>query len=251
MQFLKEGERIDDLQRDGLSIIQKEKAFSFGVDAVLIANFTQVKKDEKVLDIGTGTGIIPILLSAKTEASSIVGVEIQDEMAEMANRSVKMNSLDEKIEIVCDDIKEFAKSNLSSFDVVVSNPPYFKHASAMISDNSSKMISRHEIKINVEELFLSANRLLKPKGRFYLIHRPDRMVDIFYEARKNKLEVKQAKMVYSRQGEKAKLIVLECIKGAGSEIRWQKPLFIYEDNGEYSKEIYEIYENSKITSFSK
>ncbi len=247
--LLKEGERIDDLERDGLSIIQKEKSFSFGVDSVLLANFSQIKKGEKVLDIGTGTAIIPILLSAKSQASYITGVEIQEEMAEMATRSIQMNFLENKIDIVCSDIKDYAGQNLSNFDVVVSNPPYFKTGAAMLSDNSSKMIARHEIKLNIEELFDSANKLLKPKGRFYLIHRPDRLVDAFFYARKYKLEVKRAKMVYSRLGEEPKLVIMECIKGAGSELRWQNSLSIYDENGAYTKEIYDIYESSKISSF--
>ncbi len=249
--LLKEGEHIDDLQRDGLSIIQKKGAFAYGVDSVLIANFAQVKDNETVLDIGTGTGIIPILLSAKASPSLITAVEVQAEMADMAYRSIQMNSLEEKINIINQDIKDFAKEHQVNFDVVVSNPPYFKAGGAMISSNNSKMISRHEIMLNVEELFSSASKLLKEKGRFYLIHRPDRLVDIFNAARQSKLEVKQAKMVYSKQGEKPKLIILECIKGAGSEIKWHKPLVIYQADGDYTQEIYDIYANTKISSFSQ
>ncbi len=248
--LLKSGEHIDDLERDGLSIIQKKGTFAYGVDSVLIANFTQVKDGETVLDIGTGTGIIPILLSAKAEPSMITAVEVQAEMAEMASRSIKMNSLEEKIKIINQDIKDFAKTNQASFDVVVSNPPYFKSGGAMLSSNNSKMIARHEIMLNVDELFASASRLLKDKGRFYLIHRPDRLVDIFNASRQSNLEVKQAKMVYSKQGEKPKLIILECIKGAGSEIKWHKPLVIYQESGDYTQEIYDIYANTKISSFS-
>ncbi len=247
--FLKSGEHIDDLERDGLSIIQRRGTFSFGVDSVLIANFTQVKKGMEVLDIGTGTGIIPILLSAKSKPFKITAIEIQEEMADMAMRSVKMNSLEHLIEVLNEDIRDYAHSNRSRFDLVVSNPPYFKAGSAMISDNDSKMISRHEIRLNIEELFQAASSLLKPRGKFYLIHRPDRMVDIFYHARVNNLEVKRAKMVYSRVGSEPKLLILECVKGGGSEIKWQKPLYIYDEDGNYTEEIYKIYENSKITSF--
>ncbi|MDO4772756.1 MAG: tRNA1(Val) (adenine(37)-N6)-methyltransferase [Bacillota bacterium] len=247
--FLKEGEHIDDLQRDGLRIIQRRGGFSFGVDSVLIANFSEVRPGERVLDIGSGTGIIPILLSAKTEAACITGVEIQPEMADMAQRSVRMNGLEDRIEILQQDIKDYALSHRSKFHVAVSNPPYFKAGGALISENDSKMISRHELKLNVFELFEAASRVLLPKGRFYLIHRPDRLVDICCAARASKLEIKRAKMVYSVQGEAPKLIILECIKGAGSEIKWRKPLVIYEADGNYSQDIYAIYQNARITSF--
>ncbi len=248
--FLKTGEHIDDLQRDGLSIIQKKGTFSFGVDSVLLANFTQVKEKDRVIDIGTGNGIIPILIAAKSSPSHITAIEVQEEMADMASRSVKMNSLEDKIEIIHQDIKDYASSHLSEYDVVVSNPPYFKAGGALVSDNEAKMIARHEIKLNVDELFYSAGQVLKPRGRFYLIHRPDRLMDIFYASRKHQVEVKKAKMIYSRIKEEPKLIILECIKGAKSEIKWQKPLYIYDESGDYTKEVYEIYENSKITSFS-
>lgn len=248
---MREGEEIDDLQRDGLSIIQKKSRFSFGIDSVLIANFSEVKRGERVLDVGTGTGIIPILLSAKTEAVHIVGVEIQEEMAEMAQRSVKMNGLEERIKIVHADIRSFAEEHRGDFDVLVSNPPYFKAGGAMMSGNSSKMISRHEISLDIFSLFESARLLLKPRGRFYLIHRPDRMVDIFHAARLSKVEIKQAKMVYSRQNQAPKLLIMECIRDAGSELRWQKPLYIYGEDGDYSGEIYAIYQSSKITSFGE
>lgn len=239
--WLKDGEQLDDLQLNGLKIIQKKNAFLFGIDAVLLANFVSVKSGCTALDLGTGTGIIPILISAKTGAKRIVGLEIQEDMANMAKRSVAMNALNDKIEVLHCDFRDYAKKNLGAFDVVISNPPYFRAKSGMLSQNSPKMIARHEITMNLADLFQSAAELLKPKGRFYLIHRPDRLVDVFCSAREHSLEAKKACLVMSKSDSPPKLILIECVKGAGAELKWIEPIVVYNKDGSYTDQINSIY----------
>lgn len=251
MIFLKEDERLDDLQRDGLKIIQNKTMFSFGVDAVLLANSVITKENDIILDLGTGTGIIPLLLSTKTNAKKIVGVEIQKEVADMANRSVNLNKLNDKIQIINQDFREYTKEINFKFDIVVSNPPYFKSGGGMISGNKYKMISRHEITMNMDSLFESATISLKRGGSFYLIHRPERLVDIFNSARKYSLEPKRARMINPKPNTAFNLILIKCVKDAGSEIKWDRPLNIYDETGDYSQEIYEIYSKTGISSFAE
>lgn len=249
--MLKPNERLDDLQRDGLKIIQNKTMFSFGVDAVLLASSVIAKASDRILDLGTGTGIIPLLLSAKTDAKEIVGVEIQPYVADMARRSVELNNLQDKIQIVGEDFIDYVKSKQGYYDIVVSNPPYFKSGGGIISGNEYKMISRHEIKMNVQSLFESASLALRNRGIFYLIHRPDRLVDVLYHARQNSLEPKRARFVASRIGEAPKLVLIQCIKGAGKELRWEKPIHIYDEDGNYTQEIHQIYSENGITSFGE
>jgi tRNA1Val (adenine37-N6)-methyltransferase len=168
---LLQDERIDDLQCKGLNIIQKKSGFRFGVDAVLLSDFAHIRKNDNVIDLGTGTGIIPLLLSVKTEASQITGLEIQAEMAEMAQRSVTMNRLEDKINIICGDIKKVSELfEKSSFDCVVSNPPYISRGGGKINPSDMKAISRHEILCTLEQLVESTAYLLPPGGRFAFIH---------------------------------------------------------------------------------
>lgn len=248
--FLKEGENIDDLQLDGLRLIQNKAIFSFGIDAVLLSSIAEVRDGGSILDIGSGNGIIPLLLSSKTKAKEIVGIEIQDYVCDMARRSVEMNGLGDRISIIEADVREEAPKYREAFDSIVSNPPYFKHKTGLISDNSSKMCARHEISLNIDELFQATALMLKNKGRLYLIHRPSRLVDIFFYARKHKLEPKKARMVVSKRGEEAKLVLLELVKNGGSELRWEGELVIYEEDGSYTEEIKKIYSISGVTSFT-
>lgn len=248
--YLKDGEIIDDLQLKGLKIIQNRAVFSFGIDAVLLSSIVCSKEGDNIIDIGCGNGILPILLSAKIQASKIYGVEIQPCIADMADRSVKMNKLEDKVVILNADIRDIAKYYSSQFDVVVSNPPYFKAKSGMMSDNSSKMLSRHEINLNLDELYAAAKVMLKNRGKMYLIHRPSRLVDIFFYARKHYLEPKNARLVVSKTGEEPKLVLLELVKNGGSELKWQDNLIVYNDDGSYSDEIKYIYSSANITSFS-
>ena len=188
---IKEKERIDDLEYKGLKIIQKQDGFCFGIDSVLLSDFAKnIKKETIVVDLGTGTGILPILLSAKTQAKKIYGIEIQKDMAEMAKRSVLLNHLEKKIEIIPQNIKEIAMEK-ASIDVIVTNPPYKKDDTGLKNENISKRIARHEIYANLEDFIQISFQLLKDKGEFYMVHRPERLADILYELRKNKIEPKK------------------------------------------------------------
>ncbi|MCR5419942.1 MAG: tRNA1(Val) (adenine(37)-N6)-methyltransferase [Lachnospiraceae bacterium] len=239
---LKENERIDDLQRNGYKIIQNEKKFCFGMDAVLLSGFAVVRQKETVLDIGTGTGIIPILLEAKTESSHLTGLEIQEESAEMARRSVILNGLEKKIDIITGDInntRDFFEQG--SFDVITTNPPYMIGKHGLIGDNKEKAIARHEITATLDDFVREGSRLLRDKGRFYMVHRPFRMVEIFATLTKYRLEPKRIKMVHPFIDKEPNMILIESIKGGNSRLTVEKPLIVYREPGVYMDEIYDIY----------
>ena len=200
-ELLKKGERIDDLEYKGLKIIQNKDGFCFGIDSVLLSDFAkEIKKGSKVIDLGTGTGIIATLLCKKTELKQIIGVEIQKEVYEMAKRSIKLNNLEDKFLIINDDIKNIDKTlEKCSFDVVVSNPPYKKLNTGLTNENEKKLISRHEITASLEDFIKVSYKLLKDNGELYMVHRPDRLVDILETLRKNRLEPKKLKLVYPSQ----------------------------------------------------
>ncbi len=240
--YLKVGERVDDLNRNNYKIIQNAKKFCFGMDAVLLSGFTKVLPGEKVLDLGTGTGIIPILLEAKTEGKHFTGLEIQEESADMAKRSVAMNGLEDKIDIVIGDIKEAsALFGLASFDVVTSNPPYMNHGHGLVNPGDAKAIARHELLCSLEDVLREAARLLKPGGRFYLVHRPFRLVEIMKTMTAYKLEPKRMKLVYPYVDKEPNMVLLECIKGGKSMLKVEAPLIVYKEQGVYTDEIYDIY----------
>lgn len=242
---LKENERIDDLQYKGLKIIQNTKGFCFGIDSVILSDFAKnIKKGSKVVDLGTGTGIIGLLLCKKTELKEIVGVEIQKEVAEMANRSIKLNKLEDKFKILNTDINKIFEDKLlekNKFDVVVMNPPYKEKGTGKINEVDSKIISRHEVKATLSDFIKVASNLLKDKGEIYIVHKPERMPDIIQKMRENKIEPKEIKTVYSNNKTEASLILIKGIKGANKFFKILEPLYIYEENGEYTKEIKEIY----------
>ena len=176
---IKEEERIDELHRKGYRIIQNQKKFCFGMDAVLLSDFTRVKTGEKVLDLGTGTGIIPILLEAKTEGEQFFGLEIQPESAEMADRSVRLNNLENKVKIVEGDIKQASSIfGTGTFDVVTTNPPYMNDQHGLKNPDLPKAIARHEVLCTLDDVVREGARVLKPNGRFYMVHRPFRLVEI-------------------------------------------------------------------------
>ena len=236
------GERVDDLNRNQYKIIQNTKKFCFGMDAVLLSGFTRVLPGEKVLDLGTGTGIIPILLEAKTEGKHFTGLEIQEESADMARRSVAMNGLEEKIDIVIGDIKEAsALFGLASFDVVTSNPPYMNHGHGLVNPGDAKAIARHELLCSLEDVIRETARLLKPGGRFYLVHRPFRLVEIMNKLTMYKLEPKRMKLVHPYIDKEPNMVLIECIKGAKSMIKVEAPLIVYQEQNVYTAEIYDIY----------
>lgn len=239
---LKEGERIDDLQRNGYQIIQNEEKFCFGMDAVLLSGFAKIKPGEQVLDLGTGTGIIPILLEAKTQAKHLTALEIQEESADMARRSVALNGLTEKIEVVTGDIKEasgiFGKA---VFDVVTSNPPYMNDNHGLKNPDLPKAIARHEVLCSLEDVVREASLVLKPGGRFYMVHRPFRLAEIFAELQKYKLEPKAMRLVHPFADKEPNMVLIEAVKGGKSMIKIAPPLIVYKEPGVYTDEIYEVY----------
>lgn len=239
--YLKPGERIDDLQYKGLKIIQNPKGFCFGIDAVLLSSFAQIKKGSKVADLGCGTGIISILLSGKTEASRITGIEIQSEVAGMAQRSVAMNGIQEKVTIINADLKEAPKLlGLSSMDAVVTNPPYRTKGCGMTNPYDAKAVSRHEILCSLEDIIRVTRDILKPGGKLFMVHRPDRLADIMYYLRQYKLEPKRLRFVHPRKELPPSLVLLEALRGGNPHLKVEKPLIIY-DEGKYTQEIMEIY----------
>lgn len=244
--ILKEGERIDDLQLNGLNIIQCENRFCFGIDAVLLSEFADVKKNENCLDIGTGTGIIPILLTAKTEGKHFTGLEIQKESADMANRSVIMNGLEERLNIICEDINN-AKNlfEAQSFNVITSNPPYMIGSHGITNEDDEKAIARHEIKCTLDDIIREGARLLKVHGRFYMIHRPFRLVEIFNTFTKYGLEPKRMRLVHSFADKEPSMVLIEALKGGKSSLKIEKPLIIYKDVNVYSDEVMYIYSNKE------
>ncbi len=235
-------ERVDELHRNNYKIIQNPKKFCFGMDAVLLSGFAKVMPKESTLDMGTGTGIIPILLEAKTEGKHFTGLEIQEESADMARRSVALNKLKEKVDIVTGDIKEAsAVFGLASFDVVTCNPPYMNHNHGIVNPGEAKAIARHELLCTLEDVVREASRVLKPGGRFYLVHRPFRLVEIMNKLTEYKLEPKRMKLVYPFVDKEPNMVLIECMKGAKSMIKVEAPLIVYKEPGIYTDEIYDIY----------
>lgn len=239
---LKENERIDDLQRNHYRIIQDPGRFCFGMDAVLLSGFARARQGERVLDLGTGTGIIPILMEAKTKASHLSGLEIQPDSADMARRSVRMNGLEKKIEIITGDIKE-AESlfGAASFDVVTSNPPYMTENHGLMNPDAPKAIARHEIMCTLEDVICQSSKLLKPGGNFFMVHRPFRLVDIFVLLRQYKLEPKRMKLVYPFVDKEPNMVLIEANRGGKARMTVEKPLIVYKEPGVYTEEIYDIY----------
>nr|WP_022772614.1 methyltransferase [Butyrivibrio sp. AE2015] len=239
---LKPGERLDDLQRNGYRIIQDPDKFCFGMDAVLLSGFASAPDGGRVLDLGTGTGIIPILMAAKTGAKELVGLEIQPESAEMANRSVILNDLEEKVKIVEGDIKEAGELfEAASFDVVTSNPPYMIGGHGLQNPDGPKAIARHEVLCDLEDVVKAAARCLKPGGKFYMVHRPFRLAEIMVVMNRYKLEPKRMRLVYPFIDKEPSMVLIEGARGGKSRITVEPPLIIYESQHKYTKEIYDIY----------
>ena len=205
---LKENERIDDLEFKNLKIIQNKNGFCFGIDAVLLSDFAKnIKKDSKVLDLGTGTGIISILLCGKTNLKEIVGVEVQEEVFDMACRSAKLNNLEDKFKVLNSNILDLEeKLQKNYYDVIVTNPPYKKQNTGIINDEAKKLISRHEVLANLEDFIRVSSKLLKDKGEFYMVNRPERLVDIFNIMRKYKIEYKEGRLVFYNEVNETKKI---------------------------------------------
>ena len=240
-QLVKDNERIDDLQ-NGYYVIQDPDKFCFGMDAVLLSGFAKVKKGETALDLGTGTGIIPILLKTKTNGKHFTGLEIQKECADMAGRSVRYNHLEDDVEIVQGDIKEAADIfGAASFDVVTSNPPYMIGQHGLRNPDMPKAIARHEVLCNLEDVVSQASKVLKERGRFYMVHRPRRLVDIIEIMRKYRIEPKRIRMVHPFSDREANMVLIEGRRGERPMMKVEPPIVVYKEQGVYSDEIHEIY----------
>lgn len=245
--FLKENERIDDLEYKGLKIIQNKEGFCFGIDSVLLSDFAKdIKRESRVLDLGTGTGIISILLCGKTELKEIIGIEIQKEVYEMAKRSAELNKIEDKFKLINEDIKNLSKIfPANSFDAIVTNPPYKKENTGLKNENKIKQISKHEIMCSIDDIARVSSLLLNSNCSLYMVHRPDRLVDIIEALRKHKLEPKKIRLVYPKIGKEPNLVLIKATKCGRPFLKIEKPLFVYKENGLYSNEILEIY-NKKI-----
>ena len=240
---LYDNERIDDLEFKGLKIIQNVNGFCFGIDSVLLSDFAKnIKDDSIVLDLGTGTGIIPILLCGKTNLKEIIGVEIQEDVANMANRSSKLNNLEDRFKVLNANILNLDKYyEKNTFDVIITNPPYKKKNSGVINDDERKVISRHEITASLEDFIKVAKDLLKDKGEFYMVHRPNRLVYILYLLRKYKIEPKEIRFVFSNKEKPPKLALIKAVKNANEFLKVDNNLYIYDDDRNYTNEILKIY----------
>ena len=240
---LKENERIDDLEFKNLKIIQNKNGFCFGIDSVLLSDFSKnIKKDSKVLDLGTGTGIISILLCGKTNLREIIGVEVQKEVYNMACRSAKLNDIEDKFKLINENVLNLENIFENGyFDVIVTNPPYKKQNTGITNEDNRKLISRHEILANLEDFIRVSNKMLKYKGEFYMVHRPERMVDIFALMRKYKIEPKEVRLVFSNEKNPPKMVLIKGVKNGGEYLKFRENLYIYKEDGSYTDEILKIY----------
>ena len=238
-------ERIDDLQYKGLKIIQNTEGFCFGIDSVLLTEFAKdMKKNKTIVDLGTGTGIIGILLTKKVEASKVIGVELQKDVAQMAKRSVELNNLQNVMQIINEDVHSLSLEK-NSFDYIVTNPPYKKKGTGIINKEDKQLISRHETTVNLEEWIEVASNLLKDNGAIYMVHRPERLNEIIQDLRKYKLEPKRIRFVYPKKNKDANLVLIKAVKYANEFLKVEKPLIIYNEDGSYTNEILKIYEEGK------
>ncbi|MDP4179254.1 MAG: tRNA1(Val) (adenine(37)-N6)-methyltransferase, partial [Bacillota bacterium] len=233
---------LDDLQIGNIYVIQKKNAFRFGVDAVLLANYAKIKNDSVVVDLCSGTGIIPFVLAGKTKAKNITGLEIQEEMVEMSCRSVEYNNLQNKIQFIHGDLKDIDSLNkLPKADVVTVNPPYKLEKSGIISTDDKNAIARHEICCNLEDVIAASKYILKDNGKLFIVHRPERMIDIFCMMRKYKIEPKNIKLVYPNLKKPPNIVLIEGHKGGGAFLKWEAPLYVHNEDGTYTEEIKRIY----------
>lgn len=244
-EYLRVGERVDNIGFGNLRLIQKPEDFCYGIDAVLLASFAEIKKNARVIDLGSGTGIIPLIVSHKSEASEILGVELQKDSFERGIRNISLNKLEDKIKFFNCDVNEIIeKQNIipCSFDVVLTNPPYMKDNGGLKNKRNEKMIARHETTATLSDFIEIAACLLKDRGDFYMIHRPNRLVDISVLCRMNKLEPKKIRLVSPDKDKKPNILLIHCVKNGRPELKFLDPLYVYDENGEYTKEIMQIYE---------
>lgn len=237
-------ERIDIVPGSEYKIIQNREMFSYGIDAILLSSFAKAKG--LVIDLGTGTGIIPLSLVDNKKIDKIIGVEIQKEVAEIAQRNVALNNLHDKIEIWNIDLKDLAKKlPKGSVDTIITNPPYMKAGGAIVNDKENFAISRHEIKTSLEDIIKTSSFLLKQYGKLYIVHRPNRLVDLLCSLRENGIEPKYIKWVYPKRDKQANLFLLEAVKGGKRDFKYRKPLIVYRDDGEYTDDLLKIYRRKR------
>lgn len=242
MNFVRDDETLDDLQLKGIHVIQKKDGFRFGVDAVLLANFANVKKDVSVIDLCSGTGIIPFIIAGKTKAKHITGIEIQEEMVEMAQRSVQYNKLQERMTFINGDLKDLnLLKNIERAEVITVNPPYKLQNSGIKNLDDKNAIARHEICCTLEDVIIACRTLLKDNGRMFMVHRPDRLVDIFTLMRKHKIEPKRVRMVHPAQGKIPNIVLIEGQRDGGRFLKWDEPLNVHTSDGGYTDEIIRMY----------
>jgi tRNA1Val (adenine37-N6)-methyltransferase len=245
--MIKENERIDDLQYKGLRLIQNPELFCFGMDAVLLANYAKAVAGDTVVDLCTGNGVIPILMSAKTNAAKLIGVEIQKESAELADRSVRLNDLSGKVEILNEDIRRFNDFfPKGSVDVVTCNPPYMIEDHGLRNDADAKTIARHEIMCTLEDVIGTASAILKTGGMFYMVHRPFRLTEIMVTLQKYKLEPKKMRLVYPYVDKEPTMVLIEAKRDAKPRITVEKPFIIYESPGVYTEQMREFEDSIKV-----
>jgi tRNA1Val (adenine37-N6)-methyltransferase len=238
-----EAERIDDIGFGGIRLIQRPDDFCFGIDAVLLADFVKTRSKAQVIDLGTGTGVIPLIVSHKTDTKKIVGVEIQPEIAALAARNVLLNDLSHRISIIQADVADIIPLvGKCSFDTVISNPPYMGKHAGVKNQGESRRISRHETTADLDTFIRIASELLRDKGDFFLVHRPARLVDIIASSRKHGLEPKKIRFVHPNKNSKANILLLQCVKNGKPELRFEAPLYVYKADGSYTKELLKIYE---------
>lgn len=239
--MIKTDECLDDLQ-NGLFIIQKQNGFKFGIDAVLLADFAKNARSSATLDLCTGTGIVPILLSEKTDTQQIFGLEIQEDIAEMAQRSVQYNNLNERVYITGGDLNNApCIYGRGKFDKITCNPPYMKCGAGLQNDTDTKSVSRHEIMCTLDDVLRVSRELLISKGRFFMVHRASRLADILCTMRKYRIEPKQLRLVHPSPEKAPNLVLVEGMKDGGEELKILPPLYVYDSDGNYSEEINKIY----------
>lgn len=240
--FMSENERIDDLQFKGLRIIQNPEHFCFGLDAVLLARFAAPTDSDSIIDLGTGTGIIPIMASGLCTSENIVGLDIQECMCEMAEKSIRLNDLCERVSILRGDLREVeAIFAPRSFSLVISNPPYIKAGSGIVNEYSQKAISRHEVMCKLEDVVRAAGYLLKENGRFSMVNKPERLMECFELMHKYGIEPKKVQLVYPKADKPPSAVLIEGVKGAREGLRFMKPIIVMNESGEYTCQIDKIY----------
>lgn len=239
-------EAIDDLQLDNLYLIQKKQGFRFGIDAVLLSNFANVKNKHRVVDLCTGTGIVPFLIYGKYKPKEVIGIEIQEDMVEMAIRSSQYNEVENIVSFKNADLKDLKYlSSLGTFDVLTVNPPYKLNNSGIVNLYDKLAIARHEIMCSLEDVIVASRKLLKDNGRMFIVHRPERLIDIFELMRKYKIEPKRVQMVQPNINKAPNIVLVEGQRDGGAYLKWEKPIYVYNEDGTYSEEINKIYGREK------